>query len=92
VLRGLLNFPALQAGGADPDALGRALHHRVNLLQIQVPAPLRQVVGMADLVAEPGTAAANIAHLRHLGDTPGVLYFLQQSSTGREPARPPIGL
>ncbi len=70
MLRGLLDFPALEAGRADLNSLGRALHHRVNLLQIQVPAPLRHIVGMADAVAEPGTAATNIAHLRHLGDTP----------------------
>lgn len=88
MLRGLLDFPALQAGGADPDTLGRALHHGVNLLQVQVPAPFGHIMGVADAVAEPGTAATNIAHLRHLGDTPGVLFFFQQSSIGREPAKP----
>jgi hypothetical protein len=34
-------------------------------LQIDIPAPLRQIVSVAHPVAKLGTAPANITHLRH---------------------------
>jgi hypothetical protein len=65
-LRRFFDFAVLNAGGAHTNALGRALHHRVDFLQIDVPAPLRQIVSVAHPVSELGTSPANITHLRHL--------------------------
>ena len=64
-LRGFLNFTALDAVGADADALGSAFDHRVYGLQIQIPAPFRYVVGVADTVSEPWAALTDFTHFRH---------------------------
>src|SRR5262249_46292382 len=60
-----LDLAALNAGSAHADFFGGAVHHRANLLQVQVPAPLGYVVGVADPVPELGTAPADITYLRH---------------------------
>jgi hypothetical protein len=65
-LRGLLNFSALNAGGADTNALGCALDHCVYGLQIQIPAPLGDIVGVADTVSEPRAALTDFTHFRHI--------------------------
>ena len=59
------DFAVLNAGRADSNALRRAFHHRVDFLQIDVPAPLRQIVSMAYPVAKLGTTAAYVTHFRH---------------------------
>src|SRR5579872_297041 len=65
-LRGLLNFSALNARRTDANALGRALDHRVYGLQIQIPAPLGDIVGVADTVSEPWAALTDFTHFRHI--------------------------
>jgi hypothetical protein len=65
-LGGLLYFSALNARGANSDALGRAFDHCVYGLKIQIPAPLSQVVGVADTVSEPGAALTDFTHFRHI--------------------------
>jgi len=61
----LNDFTAAQAGGADADALARALHFGVYGPQIDVPAPLSHVVGVADVVPKLRPFAAYFANLCH---------------------------
>ena len=61
----LLDFAALNAGRADPDALTRALHHGMDLMQIQVPPALSHIVGVTHFIAELRTTPAHITNLRH---------------------------
>jgi hypothetical protein len=72
-LRRFFDFAALNAGSAYANALGRAFHHRVDFLEVNVPAPFRQIVSVAHPVTELGTSPANITHLRHL-DTLLLIY------------------
>jgi hypothetical protein len=65
-LRGFLNFSAFNARCANSDALGRAFDHCVYGLQIQIPAPFCQVVGVADTVSEPRAALTDFTHFRHI--------------------------
>ena len=65
-LSGFLNFSALDARGADTDALGRSGDHGVDGLQVQIPAPLGNVVGVADTVSEPRAALTDFTHFRHI--------------------------
>jgi hypothetical protein len=64
-LRGFLNLTAPDARRADPNAPARAVDHRVNALQIHVPAPLGHIMGVADPITELRTAPTNLAHLGH---------------------------
>jgi hypothetical protein len=64
-LRGFLNLTAPDARRAHPDAPARAVDHRVNPLQIYVPAPLGHIMGVADPITELRTAPTDIAHLGH---------------------------
>jgi|SRR5260370_31999316 len=64
-LSGFLNFAVANAGGADANTLGRAVHDGVYGLQVHVPAALRHIVGVADPAAEPGPAPANFTYFRH---------------------------
>ena len=66
----LLDPITLEALGTDPDPLGRAIDQNAHSLQIGVPAPLRAIVGVADVVAgnRPFSAhGANPCHKLHLG-------------------------
>jgi hypothetical protein len=65
-LCGFLDFAALDASGADANALGCAFDYRMYGLQIQIPAPFRQVVGVADTVSEPWAALTDFTHFRHI--------------------------
>jgi hypothetical protein len=60
-----LNFAAAQAGRAHTYPLGRALHFRVDRAQIDVPAPLGHVMGVADVISELRPLAANFTNLCH---------------------------
>ena len=62
-----------RCAGANP--LGSALHDRMHRLQIDIPAPLRQIVSMAHPVTELGAAPANITHFRHLETLLELFYF-----------------
>jgi hypothetical protein len=59
------DFAAAQAGGADADALGCSTHFGVDGAQIDVPAPLGHVMGVADIVAELRPLAAKITNMCH---------------------------
>jgi hypothetical protein len=60
-----LDFAASDAGRAHTQALGSAFDHRANRLQIEVPAALGHVVGVADAVAELRPTTADITYSRH---------------------------
>ena len=64
-LRRFLDFAAADAGRAGANALVGALDHRMYGLEIQVPAPLRYIVGVADLVTELRSAATYITNSCH---------------------------
>jgi hypothetical protein len=59
------DFAAAQAGGADADALALSIDLGVNRPQIDVPAPLGHVVGVADAVSRLRLLAADITLLCH---------------------------
>lgn len=59
------NFPAAQAGSADADTLGAALHFGTNRPQINVPAPPADIVRVADIISELRPLAAHITYLCH---------------------------
>ena len=59
------DFPASQAGSADADAFGGALHLGTNGPQIDVPAPPADIVGVTDIVSELRPLAAHITYLCH---------------------------
>ena len=57
------DFAVAEAGGADADALALSGHFGVHRAQVDVPAPLGDVVGVADAVARLRLLAANFALL-----------------------------
>jgi len=61
----LNNFAAAQAGCADTNALGGAVHSGPDGAQIHVPAPLTHVVGVTDVVSKLRPLAADLAYLCH---------------------------
>ena len=64
VLR-LNNFAAAQAGSAHADPLAGTLHFGVNRAEIDVPAPLGHVMGVADVISELRPFAAYFTNLCH---------------------------
>jgi hypothetical protein len=64
-LLGLNDFAAAQAGRADADALSLTVHFGVHGTQIDVPAPLRDVMGVADAVSRLRLLAADFTLLCH---------------------------
>jgi len=72
-LRGLLDFVVANAGGAHANPLGGARNYGPHLLQIDIPAPVGNIVGVADLMPEHRPAAAHITYFCHefvLGNYP----------------------
>ena len=61
----LRDLSALDAAGANTEALGCAIHQSFHFLQIHVPAPSGYVVRVGDIIAELRPLAANIAYLCH---------------------------
>jgi hypothetical protein len=59
------DFAAAQAGGADADALALSVDLGMNRLQVEIPAPLAHVVGVADAVSGLRLAAADFTLLCH---------------------------
>ena len=59
------DFAAAQAGGADADAPALPVDLGVNRTQIDVPAPLGHVVGVADAVSRLRLLAADFTLLSH---------------------------
>ncbi len=62
---GLDHFAAAQAGSADAHALSAAAYLRANWAQIDIPAPLAHVVGVADVVTGERLLAADFTYLCH---------------------------
>lgn len=66
---GLLYFTAANAGRADTDTLTRSSYQSMDILQIDVPAAIRNVMGVADAVPKLGTFATyftDFCHRTHL--------------------------
>jgi hypothetical protein len=59
------DFAATQAGGADADAFSLAGNFGVDRPQVDVPAPLGHVVGVADAVSRLRLLAADFTLLCH---------------------------
>jgi hypothetical protein len=81
-LCGFLNLAAANAGCAHADALGSALHDGMHGLQVQVPAPFRDIVRMADFIAKPGAAPANFTYFRHGDFAPWMEVLVYQLPAG----------
>jgi len=64
-LSGLGDFAALDAIGADADALGGSVDQGVYGLQVWVPATPGDVVSVRDVIAELRAFAAYVAYLCH---------------------------
>jgi hypothetical protein len=62
---GLGDLAALDAVGADADALGGAFDHGVYGLEIWAPATPGYVVRVGDVIAKLRAFAANVAYLCH---------------------------
>ena len=58
-------MPGADAAGADLDASDRTLTDRLNFLKIRMPGATGFVVGMADVVTETNTLAADFTNFRH---------------------------
>ena len=69
------DFAALDATGADADALGIAVDEGLDGLQVHVPAAAGNVVRVRNVIAELRTFAANVAYLCH-GFAPNPVYCL----------------
>ncbi len=61
----LLDFSGADATGACPDALGLAVDDRSDALEVGVPAPVRLIVRVADVVSEDGAFATDFAYSSH---------------------------
>ncbi len=59
------DFAAAQAGRAHAHVLGGGANLGVNRAQVNVPAPLAHVVGVADSIAELRPLAADITYSGH---------------------------
>jgi hypothetical protein len=59
------DFAAAQAGRANADALSLSVHFCVHRTQVDVPAPFRHVVRVADAVPRLRLLAADITLLCH---------------------------
>src|SRR5215469_4166934 len=62
---GFHDFTATQAGRADADPLSLAIDLGVHRTQVNIPAPLGDVVGVADAVSRLRLLAADITLLCH---------------------------
>jgi len=60
------DLAGLQAAAANPQPLRPAIHLRLHRVQIHIPAPLRNVVRMRNVVSKLRTLAANVANLCHV--------------------------
>ena len=63
---GLDDLAAAQTRGADANALCPAFHFGTDGAQIDVPAPLGHVMGVADVVSKLRPLAANLTNLCHV--------------------------
>jgi hypothetical protein len=64
-LRRFLNLAAADAGRANTKPLGGTFDNGPHRLQVQIPAALGNIVGVADLIAELRTPATHFANSCH---------------------------
>jgi hypothetical protein len=62
---GFCDSTGTDAARAYPQTFRFAVHDRMNLLEIGKPAPLADIVGVADLVPGIRAFSADVAHSRH---------------------------
>jgi len=86
VLSDLLDFAIADAGGANLHAAAGAFHESANRLQVDVPTPLSDIVGVADPVAELRPPPANLANLCHKTEISLAFRKVQYTSLAAEPA------
>lgn len=67
---GLDDFAGADAAGAGADLFVGAFHFRLYRAQVDVPAPLGNVVGVADVVAELRPFAADVTYASHNKNLP----------------------
>jgi hypothetical protein len=67
-LGGLLNFAVANARRTDANAASGAVDQRAHRLQIHVPAAFRNIMGVADSIAELRALSTNFANLCHTGN------------------------
>jgi hypothetical protein len=67
-LRRFLNLATTVAGRANAKPLGGTFDNGSHRLQVQIPAALGDIVGVADLIAELGTTATHFANSCHYGN------------------------
>ena len=60
-----LHFTGSDATGTHPDPLGLAIDDRPDALEVGVPAPVRFIVRVADVVPEYRAFATNLAYSSH---------------------------
>ena len=65
VLSDLLNFAVLDAGRADVKVPVALAGNGPDALQVEVPAALRHIMGVADAVTELGSTSAYVTYFRH---------------------------
>jgi hypothetical protein len=65
MLSDFLNFSAFDAGRANADATAGAVDESADFFQIDVPAPLGDIVRVADPVAELRPPSTHITRFRH---------------------------
>lgn len=65
LLCGFLDFTGPDAGRANAETAAGAVYNRAHTLQVQVPAALGNIVGVADAVAELRPAATHFANSCH---------------------------
>jgi hypothetical protein len=64
-LSGFLDLSVADAGRARTDPLIRAIQNCPDRLEVHIPAPIGDVVGVADLMSELRAFAAHIANSCH---------------------------
>src|SRR5687768_3477770 len=64
-VNGFGDLAGSDAGRAGVDALGRAVDHRTNTLDVRVPATLGAPVGVADIHAEARALATHVTYRCH---------------------------
>jgi len=85
-LRCFLHFAITNAGRAGADAAGSAVYQRANILQVDVPAALGHIVGVADAVAELGPSPAHFTYLSHKTEISSVLQRCDYNNRDERPA------
>ena len=65
-LSDFLNFAGADAGCTNANSAASPIHQGANRLQIDIPAPLGYVVGVADPIAELGAPSADLTNLCHI--------------------------